>query len=69
MLKAGPSKSMIAKTKEQRLALQTLDGQDNLANYLKVEVVRQPLLAGHAAKMMQIQRQVMIADSKESREP
>ena len=69
MLKAGPSQSVVAKTKEQRLAIQTLDGQDNLANFLKIEVGRQPLNASHVAKMMQIQRKVMIAESKESRDP
>jgi hypothetical protein len=69
MLKSGPSRSMVTKTKEQRQAMETLDGKDNLANFLKAEVGRQPLLASHVAKMMQIQRQVMIAESKESRDP
>ena len=45
---------MGASTKEQRQAFQTLDGQDNMFNYFKAEVVRQPLLASHAAKMIQI---------------
>ena len=54
MLKAGPSQSMVANTKEKKQSMQTFDGQDNLNNSLKVEVVGQSLLASHAAKMIQI---------------
>jgi hypothetical protein len=44
--------------------VQTLNNKDDLTNFLRVEALRQPMAAGHAAKMMQIQRQVMFSDDQ-----
>lgn len=49
-------------TKEQQWAQNVISGRDRLSSYVASEARAQPSVAAHAVKMMQIQRQVMLAD-------
>jgi hypothetical protein len=58
------------KTKEERLANTLLQGDDDLSHFFRQEAMaRKPtLMIGHSAKLMQIQRQVILEDQLYARE-
>lgn len=55
----------VSRTKEQTIAMNVMEGKDSLSSYVKDEIRARPVLAGHATKIMQINRQVMMSEFKE----